>query len=445
MSGDTPYLLDGHYYQYDLGWMVEEIKKLINSVNSLYDYEIIHYADPINWSITSQYTKSTVVIDSKTGDAYISKQDVPAGIEISNTEYWLSIFNFQVQLEPIFNEISNIKVQAGNGTYIFIADSYGVNDTIGGATWVEACVSQLGIPSEKYVKNAKGGAAFGAPDNLRFSNMLKEVVPPNGEYNNVSKIIVCGGVNDLTYYTDTQYGIEEFLRTASEKFPNARVYIGMIGRTKNFEQNTNLIKTILPWYQHNSATYLSNVHLIAHDYSKFLDNVHPNAELSGDIGRAVATALQGGVPSADRPGADLNTFTLASNVLSSGAKFYTQISNETVTINIFPESPTYQKIRFNLNNVTITENNNMVLIGTLEEKYCINNPAVITYQSCGARFITSNTEVVREGEALVVLAGNKLYIKPLLQANNGSYGVPLNNLVFLDIDGVTFNIPMNQC
>lgn len=95
------FLLDGHYYQYDLGWMIRKIMEFEDSVQQIIDLQTIHYADPIQWDITTQYPPKTVVVDPKSGTAYMSKMAVPSGILLTNAEYWVVIFNYQ----GIYNKI----------------------------------------------------------------------------------------------------------------------------------------------------------------------------------------------------------------------------------------------------------------------------------------------------------------------------------------------------
>lgn len=84
----------------------ENICKLIQYVNRILDgYEVLHYADPIQWDITSQYTQNSVVVDSE-GTAYISKQPVPVGIGIDNTNYWLPIFNYDGIIDTVRSQIA---------------------------------------------------------------------------------------------------------------------------------------------------------------------------------------------------------------------------------------------------------------------------------------------------------------------------------------------------
>lgn len=113
MSDDKPYLLDGHMYQYDLGWMIQQILQFKNDLETAIDLKTIHYADPINWDITTQYAPNTVVVDPKSGTAYMSKRAVPAGILLDNTNYWVVIFNYQRIYDKImdgvaFNDRDNI-------------------------------------------------------------------------------------------------------------------------------------------------------------------------------------------------------------------------------------------------------------------------------------------------------------------------------------------------
>lgn len=110
---DKPYLLDGHMYQYDLGWMIQQILQFKNDLDTAIDLKTIHYADPIQWDITTQYAPNTVVVDPRSGTAYMSKRAVPSGILLDNTDYWVVIFNYQRIYDKImdgvaFNERDNI-------------------------------------------------------------------------------------------------------------------------------------------------------------------------------------------------------------------------------------------------------------------------------------------------------------------------------------------------
>lgn len=103
---DKPWLIPGHMYQYDIGWLVEKLLSFETELNTAIDLKTIHYADPIQWDITTQYAPNTVVVDPKTGTAYMSKVPVPAGVLLTNTDYWVVIFNYQRVYDKIMSGIA---------------------------------------------------------------------------------------------------------------------------------------------------------------------------------------------------------------------------------------------------------------------------------------------------------------------------------------------------
>lgn len=103
---DKPWLVPGHMYQYDIGWLVDKILSFETELNTAIDLKTIHYADPIQWDITAQYAPNTVVVDPKTGTAYMSKVPVPSGILLTNTDYWVVIFNYQRIYDKIMSGVA---------------------------------------------------------------------------------------------------------------------------------------------------------------------------------------------------------------------------------------------------------------------------------------------------------------------------------------------------
>lgn len=98
---DKDYLIKGEMYQYDLGWLIQELLSFKQDLATAIDLKAIKYADPIQWDITTQYPANTVVVDPKSGTAYMSKVPVPTGVELTNTNYWVVVFNYQ----DIYNKI----------------------------------------------------------------------------------------------------------------------------------------------------------------------------------------------------------------------------------------------------------------------------------------------------------------------------------------------------
>ena len=80
----------------NLDWILSTIDNLVNEVANFVTLNTIKYADPIQWNITTQYEKNTVVIDPVTGSAYISTKPVPSGVGLNNEDYWNIIFTLDV-------------------------------------------------------------------------------------------------------------------------------------------------------------------------------------------------------------------------------------------------------------------------------------------------------------------------------------------------------------
>lgn len=77
----------------NLDYILNAIKEMRYEVTNFVSINAIKYADPIQWNITSQYEKNTIVIDPQTGTAYISVAPVPAGVALTRPEYWTVVFD----------------------------------------------------------------------------------------------------------------------------------------------------------------------------------------------------------------------------------------------------------------------------------------------------------------------------------------------------------------
>lgn len=95
------------FHELNLDWILAQMKELTEEMQNFIELNsnIIKYADPIQWDITAQYEQYTIVEDGNI--AYLSKVPVPAGIAITDTDYWLPVFD----LSPIIGNISNIRDQ----------------------------------------------------------------------------------------------------------------------------------------------------------------------------------------------------------------------------------------------------------------------------------------------------------------------------------------------
>ena len=65
------------------------------------------FADPIIWDSSQAYEALTIV--QHNSDTYVSKKDVPAGILLSNDEYWLLVYQFSAQVAAMRSQIASLQ------------------------------------------------------------------------------------------------------------------------------------------------------------------------------------------------------------------------------------------------------------------------------------------------------------------------------------------------
>ena len=84
-----------NFHELNLAWILEALKEIKTTTEQFVAINSLKYANPIQWNITNQYEKNTIVIDPLTGTAYISVQPVPIGAALTNTDYWTVVFDLE--------------------------------------------------------------------------------------------------------------------------------------------------------------------------------------------------------------------------------------------------------------------------------------------------------------------------------------------------------------
>lgn len=70
------------------------------------------FADPAEWSSAKAYEPLTVVLHE--GSSYTSKQSVPVGIDIDNTDFWAQTGNYNAQVEQYRREVAEFDGRISN-------------------------------------------------------------------------------------------------------------------------------------------------------------------------------------------------------------------------------------------------------------------------------------------------------------------------------------------
>lgn len=135
----------------NMDWIICMVKHLSAQLEQFIKLNTVKYANPIQWSIASQYGPNTVVVDPESGTAYISVRPVPSGVPLDNTDYWSPVFDMSkivpdTDLQPTFDNRSMASIQY---------DSTGiVNDGAGNTTTSPFAPYSLAPKPSKAADNA---------------------------------------------------------------------------------------------------------------------------------------------------------------------------------------------------------------------------------------------------------------------------------------------------
>lgn len=260
-----PYLDD---HELNLDWIIGKMKELDDTVNTFTAINMITYAGI--WDMTKTYAKWSIV--SNDNNAYLSVNVVPAGVDITNADYWLLINTGVAVIDTIQSK-----------HVIGLADSYGTR----GDGLFDIIKTDAKI--DYFINDAVGGRSFAKPTNTYLEAIEAQFENIN-DPDKITDIIAVGGYNDATYLfgggsqTSLKNAIKTFIDYCLEHFPNAKVYIGFIGWTRNIAGvGKTWLNTALSCYKEAckyGAVYLNNVEYVLRNL-RFLNNdtgdgFHPN-------------------------------------------------------------------------------------------------------------------------------------------------------------------------
>ena len=261
--------------------------------------------ESIAWDNSAPYEPLTIVLYQ--GNSYTSRQHVPAGIDISNTQYWALTGNFNAQVEQYRSEVQGFAgdIQANadaiddirdelanwivttamiadgavtsekiaNGALVVFGDSWATAPN----TWIATYAGKMRYSS--YKTYAVIGAAFlNRNDNLISAQIATAQNDSSVNKKNVKEVIVIGGVND--YRTDPSNPTEvaaaviSTLDGISQLYPNAHI---------RYFLDCEITGYPFSWYENFCTIYnkgydCSNlVNAMAfNNYAYNSDNLHPN-------------------------------------------------------------------------------------------------------------------------------------------------------------------------
>ena len=170
--------------------------------------------------------------------------------------------------------------------------------------WATKLQEKLNLSDNETYIFGEGGAGMYQAGNAghNFKQLLEsksaDIINPN----EIKTIICCGGTNDVNASSKAQVlnEIEIFVNYCKTTYPNAKIYIGMIGYFREItavSSRSNILNRVLPAYQecrNFGAIYLNDVEYVMHDYSYYTDTVHPTTAGTNALAAAIFQSLKNG-------------------------------------------------------------------------------------------------------------------------------------------------------
>ncbi|MBO5870663.1 MAG: SGNH/GDSL hydrolase family protein [Clostridia bacterium] len=296
------------FHELNLDWILDRIHKLGVDMDEFKALNTITFSGV--WNITQQYPAWTVVNDNNLG--YISIRPVPAGITISNTDYWASIVDYSAELAGIHNDITNlqndvadINAELSDGKWVFFGDSYQNY-----ADWYSKVCADLKLTNNVNAFYAGASGHGFTVSGMTWESDFDTFCAGRTDLAEFKHVIVCGGLNDsvpavLTSDAATlRTAINSFFADVQSKMPNATVSVGYIGSAESDSgvlagrDNDNRMLAIYVYHDQvtkNKGKVLQNVEYIMHSHTQFeSDGLHPKSGIGDVMGRYIAEAILNG-------------------------------------------------------------------------------------------------------------------------------------------------------
>ena len=392
-------------------------------------------ATPLQWNENMAYEALTIVTDGN-GNSFTSRKPVPAGIALTNAEYWANTGNFNAQLAElddslttILSDIATIEQEiedigssitpVGMKKIIFITDSYGV---VPNTKFYELLRQRFGLASGDVFVSAVGGAGFVEAVNsfdVNLTTLLSSMSSANK--NSVTHVFVVAGANDMVYGNKTAVqiinGISNFMNVVYSDLPNTcQVHIFPVGismasaRLPNFANGVAAYANSMKFnrcYFHNGTQFaLKDKNLLAEDL------LHPTNEGAVRISDAVYQAFMNGSCCCDIPAFTINGYSPKNDAISVDCCFNNgmwKIVHNGVSAIRPDETDSLWSFTTGVGN-PVAELPSDYFVGTAE---CETIGFII--------YTTSGVSGIGYMRCIIRLSGNKLYIIPLeYDTTNGS-------------------------
>lgn len=96
--------------------ILDDVRVMMQTTSQVTQYIGARYvplfADPLDWNSQMEYEPLTIVLNQ--GNSFTSRQFVPKGIDISNTDFWANTGNYNAQIEQYRQEVKELHSKVTN-------------------------------------------------------------------------------------------------------------------------------------------------------------------------------------------------------------------------------------------------------------------------------------------------------------------------------------------
>lgn len=281
--------------------------------------------------------------------------------------------------ERIISQTEKDVTRMQNKKVIMIGDSYANREN----SWQDRIKTDMGFTNDTCnMKRVSGTGFCNTVDNQNFRTMLTDNITLNPL--EVTDIIVCGGYNDISYsYNQIMEAMTNFFNTCKTTYPNATVYIGMIGWAKppitNYATITGNLQVTRNNYMegcrlYEKAHYLNNVEYAMHNADAIDDTYfHPNSYGQFELATAIMESWKTGMCNITKNSLNVTEgFTPATNItLSSNDSIYSEIENNLSRL------MARTSLQFFFDSSTLYNTNSTITLGTLTKGYVFGKNGII--------------------------------------------------------------------
>lgn len=239
-----------NFHELNLDWLLNQMKELGQAFEDFAASNHLVYSDPIAWDITKNYNPNTLVVHDDV--AYVSKQRVPAGIDITNRDYWIAAFDasgYNILQDQIYSlgitignqadmiddleagttlpDYVNFPAQRFTNTYaLCFGDSNTLeNEPAGYGNWFRVFCQWVEV---------KGYKSYGVSDaciqnDIAGKPTISSQIAGANDFpaDQVGLVFLMGGINDFHYgtYDSNAFGaaVKSTVQQIHAKFPKALI------------------------------------------------------------------------------------------------------------------------------------------------------------------------------------------------------------------------------